>query len=65
MLHGAHSYDATTPDPKVLSSCEHYGMHDDPDGKDVTTEFTNAMTDRYATMQPGATDDDCGGHGTS
>lgn len=40
-------------------------MHDGQNGNDITTEFTNAMTDRYATMQPGATDDDCGGHGTS
>jgi hypothetical protein len=62
---GTYSYDAKTPDPKVLSSCEHYGMHDGANGKDMTTEFTNAMTDQYAAMQSGATDDDCGGHGTS
>jgi hypothetical protein len=62
---GTYSYDATTPDPKVLSSCEHYGMHDGANGKDTTTEFTNALTDQYASMQSGVTDDDCGGHGTS
>src|SRR5205814_4203391 len=42
---GTYSYDANTPDPMVLSSCEHYGMHDGTGGKDTTTPFTNAMTD--------------------
>jgi hypothetical protein len=72
---GTYSYDANTPDPMVLSSCEHYGMHDGANGKDMTTPFTNAMTDSLAKAQQGggcaagspycSTDDDCGGHGTS
>ena len=62
---GTYSYDANNPDPTVLSSCEHYGMHDGPNGKDMTTTYTNKMTDDYARMQTGASDDDCGGHGTS
>jgi hypothetical protein len=72
---GTYSYDANTPDPMVLSSCEHYGMHDGTGGKDMTTPFTNAMTDSLAKAQQGggctagspycSTDDDCGGHGTS
>jgi hypothetical protein len=49
----------------VLSSCEHYGMHDGPNGKDLTTPYTNKMTDDYARQQTGASEDDCGGHGTS
>lgn len=69
---GTYSYDATTPDPEVLTSCEHYGMRNGPDGKDLTTPYTNAMTDKYygrsqrncPTDQP-ACDDDCGGHGTT
>jgi hypothetical protein len=72
---GTYSYDLNTPDPMVLSSCEHYGMHDGANGKDTTTMFTNAMTDTLAKAQQGggcaagspycSTDDDCGGHGTS
>ena len=62
---GTYSYDATTPDPDVLSSCEHYGMKDGTNGADMTTDFTNKMTDTYASQQTGSTDDDCGGHGTS
>ena len=42
---GTYSYDANTPDPMVLSSCEHYGLHDGTDGKDMTTPYTNKMTD--------------------
>jgi hypothetical protein len=42
---GTYSYDANTPDPMVLSSCEHYGMHDGANGKDMTTPYTNKMTD--------------------
>jgi hypothetical protein len=69
---GTYSYDATTPDPVVLSSCENYGMHNGPSGTDQTTMFTNAMTDTLygrstrtcPTTQP-ACDDDCGGHGTT
>jgi hypothetical protein len=72
---GTYSYDANTPDPMVLSSCEHYGLHDGTGGKDMTTPFTNKMTDDLAKAQQGggctagspycSTDDDCGGHGTS
>jgi hypothetical protein len=62
---GTYSYDANTPDPTVLSSCEHYGMHDGAGGKDMTTTYTNKMTDTYASQQTGSSDDDCGGHGTS
>jgi len=72
---GTYSYDARTPDPMVLSSCEHYGMHDGANGKDMTTPYTNAMTDSLASAQASgpctsggnycSTDDDCGGHGTS
>ncbi|HVY37558.1 MAG TPA: hypothetical protein VHM31_06470, partial [Polyangia bacterium] len=72
---GTYSYDANTPDPMVLSSCEHYGLHDGAGGKDTTTPFTNKMTDDLAKVQQAgpctagspycSTDDDCGGHGTS
>ena len=69
---GTYSYDANMPDPEVLTSCEHYGMHDGPDGKDLTTSYTNAMTDKlYGRSQRNcpadqpACDDDCGGHGTT
>jgi hypothetical protein len=62
---GTYSYDANTPDNDVLSSCEHYGLHDGANGKDMTTDYTNKMTDTYASQQTGATEDDCGGHGTS
>ena len=69
---GTYSYDATTPDPMVLSSCENYGMHNGPNGADQTTMFTNAMTDtlygrsqRACPANQPACDDDCGGHGTT
>jgi hypothetical protein len=62
---GTYSYDARTPDPTVLSSCENYGMHNGTGGKDLTTPYNNAMTGTYASQQTGASDDDCGGHGTS
>lgn len=58
---GTYSYDANTPDPMVLDSCENYGLHNGPGGKDLTTPFTNAMTDMYF---KNVVDDDCGGHGT-
>ena len=69
---GTYSYDANMPDPEVLTSCENYGMHNGPDGKDLTTAYTNAMTDKLygrstancPANQP-ACDDDCGGHGTT
>jgi len=59
---GTYSYDAKTPDPVVLSSCENYGLHNGPGGKDLTTPYTNAMTDAYF---KDVVDDDCGGHGTT
>ncbi|HKU42765.1 MAG TPA: hypothetical protein VJR89_31620 [Polyangiales bacterium] len=69
---GTYSYDANMPDPEVLTSCENYGMHNGPDGKDLTTPYTNAMTDKlYGRSQrtcpadQPACDDDCGGHGTT
>ena len=72
---GTYSYDANTPDPTVLSSCEHYGLHNGAGGKDMTTPYTNAMTDDLRSAQQTgpctagspycSTDDDCGGHGTS
>ncbi len=70
---GTYSYDANTPDPMVLSSCENYGLHNGANGKDQTTQYTNAMTDTlYGAQHSGpapptqpACDDDCGGHGTT
>jgi len=74
---GTYSYDANTPDPMVLSSCENYGMHNGTGGKDLTTPFTNAMTDQLYGRSPNpingacasgttpACSDDCGGHGTA
>jgi len=69
---GTYSYDATTPDPMVLASCENYGLHNGAGGKDLTTPFTNAMTDtlygrsqRTCPANQPACDDDCGGHGTT
>ncbi len=69
---GTYSYDTNNPDPEVLSSCENYGLHNGPGGKDLTTPYTNAMTDRLygrsvrdcPANQP-ACDDDCGGHGST
>jgi hypothetical protein len=69
---GTYSYDANMPDPEVLTSCENYGMHNGEGGKDLTTTYTNAMTDKLygrsmrdcPADQP-ACDDDCGGHGTT
>jgi hypothetical protein len=69
---GTYSYDANSPDPTVQSSCENYGMHNGPDGKDLTTPYSNAMTDmfygrsqRTCPAEQPACDDDCGGHGTT
>lgn len=69
---GTYSYDANTPDPEVLSSCENYGLHNGANGKDLTTPYTNAMTDglygrsvRDCPANQPACDDDCGGHGTT
>jgi hypothetical protein len=69
---GTYSYDVNTPDPEVLSSCENYGLHNGTGGKDLTTPYTNAMTDKLYGRSSGncpanqpACDDDCGGHGTT
>ncbi len=69
---GTYSYDANMPDPTVLTSCENYGLKNGTGGKDLTTTYTNAMTDGFygrsqrtcPANQP-ACDDDCGGHGTT
>lgn len=69
---GTYSYDTNNPDPEVLTSCENYGLKNGPDGKDLKTPYTNAMTDRLygrssqncPANQP-ACDDDCGGHGST
>ena len=37
---GTYSYDANTPDPTVLTSCENYGLHNGTGGKDLTTTYT-------------------------
>jgi hypothetical protein len=73
---GTYSYDANTPDNTVLSSCEHYGLHDGANGNDQTNTFNNAMTDQLYGRSPNpingacpatqpACSDDCGGHGTT
>ena len=73
---GTYSYDANTPYNTVLSSCENYGMHNGTGGKDLTTTYTNAMTDTLYGRSPNpingacpaaqpACSDDCGGHGTA
>ena len=40
----------------VLSTCEHYGLHDAPDGSDVQEIYTNAKSQLYDRLEP-----DCGG----
>jgi hypothetical protein len=73
---GTYSYDANNPDPMVLSSCENYGLHNGTGGKDLTTPYTNAMTDMLYGRSPNpingacpaaqpACSDDCGGHGST
>jgi hypothetical protein len=69
---GTYSYDANTPDPEVMTSCENYGLRNGPAGTDLKTPYTNAMTDKlYGRSQrtcPAdlpSCDDDCGGHGTT
>jgi hypothetical protein len=69
---GTYSYDASSPDPTVLTSCENYGLKNGPDGKDLKTPYNNAMTDmlygrsqRTCPSDQPACDDDCGGHGTT
>ena len=52
---GTYSYDANTPDPTVLTSCENYGLHNGPDGKDLTTTYNNAMTDTLYGRSPSLT----------
>ena len=49
---GTYSYDANTPDPMVLTSCENYGLHNGTGGKDLTTPYTNAMTDTLYGRSP-------------
>jgi hypothetical protein len=47
---GRENYDQTNTQ-KVLSTCEHYGLHDGPDGKDLKTPYDvttlDAWKDRY------------------
>jgi hypothetical protein len=69
---GTYSYDANTPDPTVLTSCENYGLKNGDGGKDLKTTYNNAMTDelygrsqRTCPADQPACDDDCGGHGTT
>jgi hypothetical protein len=69
---GTYSYDAATPDPTVLTSCENYGLKNGADGEDLKTTYNNAMTDtfygrsqRTCPVDQPACDDDCGGHGTT
>jgi hypothetical protein len=69
---GTYSYDANNPDPSVLSSCENYGLKNGAGGLDLTTPYTNAMTNQlYGNSSQNcpadkpACDDDCGGHGTT
>ena len=51
--HANYDYESSAP---VLSTCEHYGMKDGPDGNDLATLYTNASAARYASIAP-----DCGG----
>jgi len=43
-------------DTSVLSSCEHFGMKDGPNGRDVQEPFSRAKVQRYEKLAP-----DCGG----
>jgi hypothetical protein len=43
---GRSNYDQTNTQV-VLSSCEHYGLHDGPDGKDILTPYSAATLDRW------------------
>src|SRR5205085_1448693 len=61
---GNYSYERTTPDPTVLSSCENYGLKNGAAGKDLTTPFNNAMTRTLYSGNPN-TNTDCGGYGTT
>jgi hypothetical protein len=45
-------YDQTSP-ITVLSTCEHYGLHDGPGGKDIQTPFSLATTDKWNTNEFG------------
>ena len=40
-------YDKANPS-EVLSTCEHYGLHDGPDGKDLQTPYSFKTLDRWA-----------------
>lgn len=64
---GNYSYERATSDaddPTVLASCEHYGLHDGPGGKDLTTPYTNRMTFGLYDGNPNV-DRDCGGRGNT
>ena len=41
------SYDMSNPQ-MVLSRCEHYGLHDGPDGNDLQTSYTPATVAKLA-----------------
>lgn len=43
-------------DVAVTSSCEHFGLHDGPNGRDATEPFSRAKYARYEKLAP-----DCGG----
>ena len=60
----------------ALPSCGNYGLHKGTGGKDLTTAYTNAMTDTLYGRSPSpingacpaaqpACSDDCGGHGST
>jgi hypothetical protein len=40
----------------VLSTCEHYGLGDGPNGSDLQEPYTNEKSQRYDALEP-----DCGG----
>lgn len=43
---GRSNYDQTNTQV-VMSTCEHYGLHDGPDGKDIQTEYSAKTLDRW------------------
>ena len=50
------SKDYDENDTEVLSTCEHFGLKDGPDGKDAQEPFSRAKYARYQELTP-----DCGG----
>ena len=44
---GTRHYDKANPQ-EVLSTCEHYGLHDGPGGKDIQTPYSFKTLDRWA-----------------